>query len=250
MQIEERWEELARRMVQRAGELLKEEYGKEQKVLGRTRGDIKIEQDRRVEMKLIETIKESDDDFSILTEERGEIGTSDLRWVIDPLDGTVNYYYGIPFFVTTVALQRRSELLLAAVYDPIREELFYAEKGEGATLNGDPISVSDRDFRDSVISMAAAREMKKFGALEKLSEIGSRRKLGSGVLSLAYVASGRLDGYLNFHTTPWDVASGILLVREAGGEVTDLEGKEPKLEGGDFLFSNGEIHHEILDRLS
>lgn len=249
MQIEDRWKKLARRMVKKAGERLKEGFGKEQKVLERTEGDIKIEEDRRVERELIEMVEESDDDFSILTEERGEIGDSDLKWVMDPLDGTVNYYYGTPFFVSTVTLKHKNELLLTAVYDPLRDELFYSERSNGAFLNGEPIHVSDRYFQESVICMAAVRETENFDILKKLSEIGNRRKLGSGVLSLAYVASGRIDAYLNFHTKPWDIASGILLVREAGGKITDLQGKETNLNGGDFLLSNGKIHEEILKRL-
>ncbi len=196
-------------------------------------------------------------DHSILGEESGlEDKGSDYLWIVDPLDGTTNYTIKNPFFDVSIGLNYKKDHVLGVVYYPVANELFQAEKGEGAYLNGRPLKVSERDrIEDSVItfcnnrSQEAIRRMAKiFSAIKPVTN--KFRQLGAGGLELSYVASGRTDAFIMPEVNSWDVAAGTVLVREAGGRVTDFEGKPYKLESNDILASNGKIHDKMLELLS
>lgn len=250
MEVKEDWRDLAFDMVKKGGSIIREKWMMKKRILDRSHRDVKLADDREVEKELIRLVEESEYEFSILTEERGEIGDSDLRWIIDPIDGTVNYFYKIPFFNTTVALERKGDILLGATYDPMRDEVFYAEKGKGSFLNEEKIVVSDRSLSDSTIYVSGIFGGDHVDVFKELSEVSGIRKLGSGALGIAYVAAGRLDAFLTFESRIWDIAAGTILLEEAEGKVTDLEGDKFNFDSNKYLFSNGNVHEEILERIS
>lgn len=180
-------------------------------------------------------------DFGFLMEEGGSVpareGSEGYRWIIDPLDGTHNFLHGIPHFAITVALEREGEVIAGVTYDPLRDEMYTAEKGGGAFVNGRRIRVSSRrQLVDSIVATGIPRADKP-GHLEFLKMLGGMmsrtagvRRFGSAALDLAYVAAGRFDGYWESNLQPWDIAAGIILVREAGGYVSDLTGGRPHAE--------------------
>lgn len=192
-------------------------------------------------------------DFNILSEEsQAENNGSAYTWVIDPLDGTNNYAHGLPFYSVSVALMNSEEVILGTVYDPWMKELFTAEKGTGTWLNGQRVALSDRKKMEGSFvgcdmgydTKAGARTLEIIkGSWPKMVGL---RIMGSAVLGLAYVASGRLDLYIHSYLYPWDVASGILLVKEAGGVVTDWEGKPSAVKSGEVLAGNSTIHQEAM----
>jgi len=197
---------------------------------------------------------------SVLAEEMAEAlppkGGARHRWLFDPLDGTVNYTRGVPFFCASLALEVDEVVEVAAVYDPTRNELFTAERGRGALLNGRPLIVSDTGrIGDGVIGTgfphgAAARD----AVMERvLGEIARRarglRRLGSAALDLCYVACGRMDGFWDKNLKPWDTAAGALIVTEAGGVVTALDGGTFDPDAGGVVASNGRLHQEIIEIL-
>lgn len=248
--MEKQWKRLAIKVAKEAGQIMKEHYKKRKEVLTHSLGDIKLRLDREIEARILDILQSREENFAILTEERGRIGSSSLTWIIDPLDGTVNYASRLPFFCTSIALQQRNDLRLGVVYEPLRDELFVAENGEGAFLNGEKISVSERKLKHSIVEVTHFRRRRSREFIRNLAlKIKKIRKFGSSALSLAYIAAGRLDVHLTFFSYPWDVAAGMLLVQEAGGQVTDLEGRPPQLEEGGFLFSNGRVHETLLDLL-
>lgn len=244
------WRKFAISMALKAGDILRKNYENEKIIIERTPGDVKIRMDWKIERTLLDMIKERDEEFSVLTEERGEIGGSNLTWVMDPIDGTVNYTYGIPFFCTSLALMQKETLILGVIYDPMRKELFTADRERGAFLNRHSMKVGDRSLQEAIVEVSHFKRSRSREILQKLaSQVKKVRKLGSAALSLAYVAAGRLDAYITFLSYPWDIAAGMLLVEEAGGKGTDFQGKTAQVKKGQFLFSNGTIHHEILQKI-
>lgn len=181
-------------------------------------------------------------DHAILGEEGGHKGSSDYVWIIDPLDGTSNYLHGIPHFAVSIALQVRGRIEHAVIYDPLREEMFTASRGEGAFLNSQRIRVSGRkDLSGAVLATAFPFRKRRllpayqgmFNALfEKIEDI---RRAGTAALDLAYVACGRLDGYWELGLKPWDTAAGALLVQEAGGVIMDITGGDQWLDSGHII---------------
>lgn len=184
-------------------------------------------------------------------------GQNEYRWIIDPIDGTSNFTHGVPHFCISLALQRNEETILGYVYQPITQELFRAEKGQGATLNGDPISRSLREeLGQALVATGFPYAVEDWVSdyLQSLLGIMQRthglRRFGSAALDLAYVAAGRLDVFLEFNLKPWDVAAGSLIVQEAGGQVSDFTGGDRYLFGGEMLATNGHIHQALLDLLA
>lgn len=244
------WRKFAISMVLKAGNILRKQFEKEKDIVESTAGDVKIRMDWKIERALLDMVKKREENFSVLTEERGKVGESNLTWVMDPLDGTVNYTYGIPFFCTSLALMQKETLILGVIYDPMRKELFTADRERGAFLNQHSIEVSDRSLQEAIMEVSHFKRRKSRVVLQRLiSQVKKVRKLGSAALSLAYVAAGRLDAYITFLSYPWDIAAGMLLVEKAGGRGTDFQGKTAQVEKGQFLFSNGMIHHEILQKI-
>lgn len=215
---------------------------------------IVTEADYESEEYIINNLKKQFPDYSFLSEEAGrKEGESDYTWVIDPLDGTTNYSIGNPFFNVCIALCKGTEILTGVVYYPPQDELFYAEKGKGAYLNGEMIKVSDRDdIKESVHSFCHPGDEKTtrrmFEIFQSMKLINSKvRQIGSAALELSFVACGRLDSFMMLNINRWDVAAGALLVDEAAGQITDFEGDKFDLGSDDLLASNGKLHDRILN---
>lgn len=192
---------------------------------------------------------------NILTEESGLIQRrSEYTWIVDALDGTTNYMNHNPFFTVSIALKKGENLLLGVVYAPFLQELFVAEKGKRAFVNGKKIQVSKiKSLRGSYFISCEGGE-KTNRRISKINAIfhplaNDLRKLGAASLEAAFVASGRADAYIVTKISPWDVAAGVLLVQEAGGKVTYFNGKKWQARRGDVIFSNGKIHRVVLKEL-
>ena len=189
--------------------------------------------------------------YGFLMEESGESHGSDARhrWIVDPLDGTTNFLHGIPHFAISIALERDGEIVAAVVYDPTRDEMFWAEKGVGAYVNEHRLRVSARrGLGDAVIGTGIPFRgrgdhpsyLAALGAV--MPATAGVRRLGAAALDLAYVAAGRFDGFWEFGLAAWDIAAGLLLIREAGGYVSDLTGGHDMLASGDIIAANDHLH--------
>jgi len=249
--------EVASQALKEAGTIVLSRFLKGDKVKLKGNHNIVTETDLLSERTIINFIKKEFPAYRILSEESEAIITdSPFTWVIDPLDGSNNFSSGIPFFCLTAALVRGDEVLLGLIYDPLRKELFGAEKGRGAFLNQRPISTSSKTDLDRAIIVfdlgydpIRGAEMLHF-AHRLWASVLSLRILGSGALGLAYVAAGRVDLYLHRCLFPWDIVSGSLLVREAGGEITDWERKPLTLKTKDVVAGNKFLHQEFMKWLS
>jgi myo-inositol-1(or 4)-monophosphatase len=212
------------------------------------------EVDRRSERAIVEILSASFPDHRILAEEGGEQARRDspCRWIVDPLDGTTNFAHGFPAFCVSIGLEVESRIVLGVVYDPIRRELFEAEAGKGALLNGQGIHVSKTASLEKallVTGFAYDREGRRSN-LEHFSRFAlltqGLRRTGSAALDFCYVAAGRVDGFWELKLFPWDVAAGSLIVTEAGGRVTDFDGNPFSINSQETLASNGLIHQAMV----
>lgn len=223
------------------------------------KGDIDLvtDADRQAEATIVSMIRSHFPDHEILAEEgSGGVRSSPYRWIIDPLDGTTNYAHRYPHFAVSIAVERDGDIVVGTVYDPVLGELFEARAGEGAYLNGQPIRVSsvDRLLR-ALLCTGFPYDRKLFEPCLNRWEYFIRRSQavrrdGSAALDICYVAAGRFDGYWEEHMAPWDIAAGVLMVREAGGMVTGFQGREPDIYRGGIVASNGLIHDELLRGLA
>ncbi len=223
------------------------------------KGDINLvtEMDMRSERTIVELLRASFPDHGIIAEEETTIrNSSGYTWIIDPLDGTTNYAHGYPCFSVSIALERDGEVIRGVVYDPMRDELFSAEKGRGASLNGTQIRVSGTEtLIKSLLATGFPYDRKEseknnldyFHRLLMASQ--EVRRDGSAALDLCYVAAGRFDGFWELKLKPWDVAAGSLIVREAGGLVSDLSGNSFDLHAEEILATNGRIHRQMVEVL-
>ena len=191
---------------------------------------------------------------SILGEETGTThGTSDERWIVDPLDGTTNFAHGYPLCCVSIAYERSGEIVAGVVYAPFMEELFAAERGSGTRLNGSPVTVSPIDLvADAMVCTGFhpadfERNARYFAAASHRAQ--AVRRDGSAALDLAYVAMGRFDGFWEYDLNPWDVAAGSLLIAEAGGVVTRVDGSAASVDARSILATNGRIHDELREVL-
>jgi len=212
------------------------------------------EVDKLSEDKIIEVIRATFPTHTIISEEVGElIKPSDYQWIIDPIDGTVNFAHGIPICCVSIGVMHNGEIILGSVYNPMMNELFFAEKGKGATLNGEPIHVSRKtDFKKACLVTgfpykwpdSAEHPIKVFErfVLEGLPI----RRLGSAAIDLCWVACGRFDGFWEYNLNEWDVTAGYLIVLEAGGKVTDFDGSPYNVFEKQTLATNGLIHDDML----
>ena len=220
------------------------------KVEKKGRNDCGSDADRAAEAAVIEVIRNHYPDHAILAEESGLQGDSDTVWIIDPLDGTTNYLHGFPQFCVSVGVQVKGRVEAAAVYDPMRQEIFAAARGDGATLNDRKIRVSGRKemefaligtgfpFRQGDTAMGPYLEM--LGKV--VGNTAGVRRPGAAALDLCYVAAGRLDGFWETGLKPWDLAAGSLIIREAGGIVSGLDGSERYLDAGHILCGTPKIY--------
>lgn len=256
------------RAARRAGRGLIHDFGEVEQlqVSAKGPGDFVSAADIKSEGTLKEELAKARPDFGLLMEEGGEIAGRDgaHRWIVDPLDGTDNFLHGIPHFCISIAVERRqtvagrasTEIVAALVYDPIGDDSYWADKNQGAFLNDRRLRVSGRRrLAEAMIStgLPAGREdlaeafLARYAALT--GRVGGLRRFGSAALDLAFVAAGRFDGYWQEGLGAWDVAAGVLLVRESGGFVSDLEGGSGMVESGSVVAANGDLHGELLGML-
>lgn len=245
--------------ARQAGHLLLEKFGRITAIT--KKGDINLvtEADFASEALIIERIRSYYPKHSILAEESGEAdiigGDQKWKWIIDPLDGTTNYAHGYPLFCVTLALEHQGEVVIGVTLDPTRDELFAAEKGQGASLNGRKIRVSEtEDLGDSLIVTGFPYDFKdRVDFARHLTQFLLRsrgiRRDGSAALDMAYVACGRFDGFWEEGLNPWDVAAGYLLIEEAGGRVSYYNGEEFSIYQPPICASNGLIHSQMLQVL-
>lgn len=239
-----------------AGHLLLEKFGRITAVT--KKGDINLvtEADLASEALIIERIRSHYPKHAVLAEESGESvvvdGAAEWKWIIDPLDGTTNYAHGYPCFAVTIALEHNSEIVVGVTFDPTRNELFAAEKGQGATLDGKPIRVSDTPkLSESLIVTGFPYDFKRKDDFARhltafLMQSRGVRRDGSAAIDMAYVACGRFDGFWEEGLNPWDMAAGKLLIEEAGGWVTGYQGQPFSVYEPPICASNGSIHNEML----
>ncbi len=239
-----------------AGRFLKENVGKVRNIeikKGEER-NLVSEIDRGAERIIIDIIKQKYPSHEILAEESGgSTSPAEYRWVIDPLDGTTNYLHALPLFCVSIGVEHKGEIVAGAVFDPSSGELFSGERGAGAFLNGKKIHVSRaaRLIESLMVTgfpydIADNPDHAVEHFVSMLMEGQGVRRLGSAALDLCYIAAGRLDGYWEVHLNPWDMAAGMLFVREAGGRVTDFHGVESTIYRKQVLASNGLIHEAML----
>jgi len=245
--------EVATLAARQAGEILRGRFTGEKRVEHKGRGNIVTQVDLEVERRLVKLLREEYPDHSIMTEEsQGFQGSSPYTWILDPLDGTRNYASGIPYFSVTVALARGDEVLVGIVHDPVRDELFWAEKGRGAFLNGSPMRVSGKEtVKASVLGFDMGyNDEKARQALQMVTALWpgmqTMRVMGSAALGITYAACGRLDLYFHHSLYPWDLASGLLLVQEAGGLITESSGAPIHFSSKTAVAANPTLHADFM----
>jgi myo-inositol-1(or 4)-monophosphatase len=249
--------DIAVEIATEAGALLAELSRKPREISYKRKADIVTDADRRSEAMIIERIRRHFPDHAIVAEESGgKVTGSEYCWYVDPLDGTTNFAHGFPVYCVTLALAYRDEVIAGVVYDPNREELFAAERGAGATLNAQPISVSQTsDLAESLLGTGfppfASNHDLNLQFFFKLTHLSHGiRRAGAAALDLCSVAVGRFEGFWELKLNPWDKAAGSLLVTEAGGRVTDLAGGPFSLHRDEIFASNGLIHEHMLEVFS
>ena len=221
-------------------------------------GDFVTASDKKVEKILIDELQKARPNYSILSEEIGEIKNDDeFKWIIDPIDGTGNFLHGIPHFAISIGLEQNGEIICGIIFDPIKDEMFTAEKGNGSYLNNQRMRVSSRSkLKDCIFFTGGPKydskdkelilkEYKKFSS-ESVIPI---RKMGSASLDMAYVAAGRCDGFWQRDLNYWDIAAGIILVKESGGYVTDFNGENEYLKNKTLIAANSKINNEMIEVL-
>ena len=221
-------------------------------------GDFVTASDKKVEKILIDELQKARPNYSILSEEIGKINNDEsFKWIIDPIDGTANFLHGIPHFAISIGLEHDGEIICGIIYDPIKDEMFVAEKGNGSYLNNQRIRVSSRSKLENCIIFTGGP---KIGVknrelfLKEYNNVSSKvptsiRKLGSASLDMAYVAAGRCDGFWQRDLKYWDIAAGIILVKESGGFVTDFKGEKGYMQNKTILATNSKINNEMIEIL-
>lgn len=244
----------------KAGRSLSRDFGEVQnlQVSVKGPGDYVSQADRTAEEIIFRELSRARPGYAFLMEERGLVEGEDgqHRWIVDPLDGTTNFLHGLPMFAVSIALERQGVLVAAVVYNPVMDELYTAERGGGAFLNDRRLRVAARrNLSDAVIGtgvphLGRGHHGQYLIELRNLmGETAGIRRLGSAALDLAFVAAGRLDGFWEEPLEPWDTAAGILLINEAGGFVTDKDGRQDMLEKRSIVAGNEAIHAALLKQL-
>ncbi len=249
------------RAVRKAAPRLRRDFGEVEQlqVSKKGPGDFVSMADKRAEATVVEELRNARPDWGLLLEEGGEIegDPSKPRWIVDPLDGTTNFLHGIPHFAISIAVEERkpdgrSEISHGLVYQPLTDETYWAEKGRGAWLQDRRLRVSSRRHLDEAL---IGTGMPHLGRGESESwakiynavapEVAGVRRFGAATLDLAWVAAGRMDGFWEDDLDPWDTAAGVLLVKEAGGFITDYRGQDRSFERRQYLAANGELHSKL-----
>lgn len=247
---------IAVRAARAAGRVLLRYYERVDQIQVQTksRNDFVSEVDRAAEAAIVQELRSKFPHHAILAEESGAQGTGDSQWIVDPLDGTTNYLHGFPQFSVSIAMRHRDQLECGVVYDPLREELFTAARGQGAQLNDRRLRVAARPSLEGALigtgfPFRDQRHIDAYLGMFKamtLATAGIRRP-GSAALDLAYVAAGRTDGFWELGLAQWDFAAGALLIAEAGGTVSDLAGGSRHFETGNLVAGNIRIHQAMLE---
>jgi myo-inositol-1(or 4)-monophosphatase len=251
------FERVAHAAASRAGALIRARYAEPSAVQFKSEVDLVTETDREAERLIVAEIVAAFPDHGIVAEESPPLAAaSPYRWFVDPLDGTTNFAHGFPHFAVSIALEFEGRLVLGLVLDPVRGERFSALHGQGARLNGAPIGVSGTsDISTALLGTGFAPDRRHRAGHylafveEALQRAHCIRRAGSAALDLCYVACGRLDGYWEWQLGPWDTAAGRLIVEEAGGRVTDAEGRNHRVEGPSTVASNGRLHPALLEMI-
>lgn len=257
----EQLKEVAVESALKAGDLLRRGFGTNYSISSKDgKNNLVTEYDNKSEELIIQTIKSKFPDHSFLAEESGFSGINDsnkIRWIIDPLDGTVNFAHSLPIFCISIAAELNNDLLCAVIYQPMTNELFVATKNHGATLNNNPIHVSNTANLDTsflVTGFPYNVNTNPCNCIDNFVSIIQKgipvRRLGSAAMDLAYTAAGIFDGFWEINLHPWDVAAGILLVQEAGGKVTQYDNNKYSIGANSLIASNGVLHNQIVDVLS
>ncbi len=250
-----------RAAVEKAGRALRRDFGEVEnlQVSKKGPGDFVTNADLRAEKILFEELSEARPGYGFLMEEKGEIAGSDLshRWIIDPLDGTTNFMHGIPHFAVSVALERDGTLVAGVIYNPITDELFWGERGQGAFGPAGRLRVAGRDKLSEAVLATGAPHGERVGRAEFITEmetllpkIAGLRRFGAASLDLAFVAAGRFDAFWERGLAPWDMAAGIVLLRESGGLVSDLTNRQKMLDSGHIIAGNEVLHASLLKQLA
>jgi len=245
-------------LASEAGDILQSFVGEDLSVKHKSRTDLVTRADHASEKYITSAIRKAFPDHAIIAEESGKWeGDEEYKWFIDPLDGTLNYAHGVPIYSVSIGYAYQSEMTMGVVYDPTRKELFCAERGKGATLNGIPIHVSQyKKLIDCMLVTGFPNDLwdtpddnlNNFKSFSK--EAQTVRRLGSAALDVVYVAAGRLDGFWDVEIEQWDVAAGGLIVREAGGVVTNMYGDRDFLDKPvSMIAANPVIHAKLLEGL-
>ena len=221
--------------------------------------DFVSEVDRNAEKIIIDTLKKAYPDHAFLGEETGYTeGSAEYEWIIDPLDGTTNFLYSIPHYSVSIAVKHRGKLYQSVIYDPIKDDLFTASKGQGATLNNRRIRVKDRrSMHGALLTTGVPYRPDQQHLVDPylasmkalIPDTAGIRRPGSAALDLAYVAAGRYDGFWEFTLHEWDIAAGVLMVQEAGGMVSDLKGGNDHMKTGDIVAASPKVFKEMIKRL-
>ena len=229
---------------EKASKVIIRDFGEVENLQVKKKGpkDFVTKTDKRVEKILIEELEKSKKNYSFITEETGIINNSDKEnfWIIDPIDGTTNFLHGIPHFAISIALKNKKEIISGLIFDPIKDEIFYAEKNTGSFFNNRRIRVSKKTELEDCL-FATNHE----GAIHSKLNL---RYTGCAALDLAYVACGRLDGYFHNKINIWDVAAGVLIIKEAGGKVNEINKFD--MNNIDIRASNNDIHNKMLENLN
>nr|WP_249209292.1 inositol monophosphatase family protein [Magnetospirillum sulfuroxidans] len=246
--------------ARKAGRGMVRDFGEVEKLQVSKKGtsDFVSSADIKAEKTLRQELSKARPGFAFLLEEGGVVTGDDKshRWIVDPIDGTTNFIHGIPHFAVSIGLERDGEMIAGVVYEPISDSMFHAEKGAGAFLNEWRLRVSARrDLSEAVLATGIPHRGRPgqqhfvkelVAAMEQTAGI---RRFGSAALDLAYVAAGRCEGYWESGLKPWDIAAGIVLVKEAGGYVSDFTGRASMLESGDVVAGNDKLHVKLLAML-
>jgi len=251
---------IAIRAARRAGDIMIRQLNRLEalEVAEKGRNDFVTRVDQLAEAAIIEVIKDHYPDHAILAEESGASGDHEVQWIIDPLDGTTNYMHGFPVFSVSIAVMEAGELRHGVVYDPLRQEIFSASRGQGAQLDGRKIRVSKQSsLRGALIAtgfpyrMAEAHMDLYLGMLRAVMiETAGVRRPGSAALDLCYLAAGRVDGFWELGLSKWDVAAGALIIREAGGRVSDFRGTDGFLDSGNVVGGTPKVYAALSKLLA
>jgi len=246
--------EIAIKAALEASKILKENFGKisSSQIDLKRQFDFVTYVDTSAEQKIIQVIKNDYPDHKFYAEESDKDESGGYRWIIDPLDGTTNYIHGNPVFAISIALEYDKKIILGVIYDPMRDELFTAEKDKGATLNGKAIQVSEiADPALSLLTTGFPFRSKHYLELylesfkQLFYKVSGIRRMGSVALDFSYLACGRCEGFWEIGLAPWDIAAGYLIVKEAGGLMTDFAGGDSPVWTGNVIASNGKLHATI-----